>query len=443
MHRPRLPLAVLCAIVLVALGVRLAWIAIGDFQPTLDDDAGRYDFLGRSLADGAGYINPNGATTMFWPPGYPFLLAGIYKGWPEGALGDHQLTAALVANALLGAATVALTYGVAMRALRHQAGALLAAATFALFPSMVFITGVTLSETLFTFLLVLAAWLAIEERRRPDALLVVVIGAVTGYAALTRGQALLLPIAFVPAWLLSEESDGIAGPRWWAAASRLLVTGAVVAIVVAPWAVRNHDVSGEWVLISSNAGPNFYIGHSEDADGKGRQVPELVFRYPELPPAEAEARVNRDGFEEGMEWALDHPLEEAWLSATKVFWLYYIDSEGLFWTDAHGGVHVWDEDTRDAWEWASNAYWWAALALAGIGAFRWSSLRDPARVLLISVFVYWTLVHVAFFADPRFHAPVVPIVSVWAAAGVLVLSRTPSGVRWLRRRIRATQRSTG
>jgi hypothetical protein len=94
----------LAAIVAVAFVLRIGWVAWADFQPTIKDDAGRYDFLARSLVSGGGYVNPNGATTMFWPPGYPFVLTAVY--WlapapPEG-------TAARVLNAVCGAASVAL-----------------------------------------------------------------------------------------------------------------------------------------------------------------------------------------------------------------------------------------------------------------------------------------------------------------------------------------------
>jgi len=46
--------------------------------------------------------------------------------------------------------------------------------------------------------------------------------------------------------------------------------------------------------------------------------------------------------------------------------------------------------------------------------------RAPPRaratlVLLLSTLIYWTAVHIVFFADPRFHAPVMPAVTLFAA----------------------------
>ncbi len=45
----------------------------------------------------------------------------------------------------------------------------------------------------------------------------------------------------------------------------LLAAGAAVAL--APAAIRNRVVAGEWLLVSSHGGLNFYIGNNPDADG--------------------------------------------------------------------------------------------------------------------------------------------------------------------------------
>jgi 4-amino-4-deoxy-L-arabinose transferase-like glycosyltransferase len=416
--------AALAAIVVVAFAARIAWIAYARFTPSLSDDAGRYDLLGRSLADAAGFVNPNGTTTMFWPPGYPFLLAAIYKLWPASLLGDHEVTVALVVNAGLAAATVALTYAIGRHVGGKRAG-LIAAALLALCPSMVFFAGVTLSETLFTFVLMLALWCAMAAEERGDWRWLAACGIALGYGSLVRGQAALLVVALVPFWIASRHAGaGGDAERWFdargarAVVAKMVAVGALTLVAIAPWTLRNWRVSGSPVLISTNAGVNFYIGHSPGADGAGRIVDELVFRYPELPQAEAEARINGDGFREGLRYAAHHPLREVSLSAKKVWWLYYRDDEALRWTDGHGERHVMPDGVRSALAALSNAYYWLLGALALLGLRRWFSARDPARVLLVAVVAYWTLVHVAFFADPRFHAPVMPVLCVWAACGV-------------------------
>jgi 4-amino-4-deoxy-L-arabinose transferase-like glycosyltransferase len=415
------------ATVVVAFVLRVAWIAYADFQPTLSDDAGRYHLLGQSLTDGAGYINPNGTTTMFWPPGYPFVLAAMFKAWPADALGEHELTLALLLNATLGALTCALVYGIGRRAFDERVG-IIGAVVTAVFPSLVFLAGLTLTETVFTFLALLGLWLIVEARARErrEWVMLAVAALVIGYAALVRGQALLLPIVAAPFWLYSLRDVR-------ATALRVAGVGVLAVLVVLPWTARNWIESGSPVLLSSNAGVDFYIGHSEGADGRGRIVDELVFRYPELPQAVAEARINRDGFREGIEYALTHPVRELELAARKLFFLYHRDDEAFRWSDGHGERALWSSSEHRLWVVVSNVFYLAVIAPAAVGfglmLLRWRSSGDAnrmqiaAQLLLVSVVAYWTVVHMAFFGDPRFHAPIMPVVGLWVAVGQLWVTR--------------------
>ena len=60
--------------------------------------------------------------------------------------------------------------------------------------------------------------------------------------------------------------------RWRDAA--LLAVGVLVAL--APIVIRNTAVAGEWSLVSSHGGLNFYIGNNPSADGTYRSVPGIT-----------------------------------------------------------------------------------------------------------------------------------------------------------------------
>jgi CHASE2 domain-containing sensor protein len=100
----------------------------------------------------------------------------------------------------------------------------------------------------------------------------------------------------------------------------------------------------------------------------------------------------------------------------KAYWLYQSDDEAVSWIDGHGERQVLSGAMRNALLWLSNVYYYTLIALAVAGVLRWWSVRDPARLLLLSLVVYWTLVHMAFFGNPRFHAPIMPVLALWAAA---------------------------
>src|SRR4051794_17752188 len=94
---------------LLALVLRLAFVlAFGRTKLAFNDTA-FYHAVADSLAHGAGF-EYFGHPTVHWPPGFPFVLAGVYR-----LFGAH-VTAGLVLNALLGALTVALVYAIALRA---------------------------------------------------------------------------------------------------------------------------------------------------------------------------------------------------------------------------------------------------------------------------------------------------------------------------------------
>jgi 4-amino-4-deoxy-L-arabinose transferase-like glycosyltransferase len=397
----------------LAFIARLAWALATRWQPQPDDDAYRYDFAARALADGLGYVHLTGDPTAFWPPGYSLVLSALYV-----VFGQHVIAAQLL-NVVLGTAAVVLVYLLSRRFADHWPS-LAAASIVALWPSLIFYTGVTLSETAFMFLALLGVYLLIAATQREGARasypLLFAGGLVIGFAALVRGQALLLPAVLVPFWL-------VIGCRWKSIALQTCVVAAGMALIITPWVVRNWIELNSPVLISTNAGVDFWIGHHENATGDfgptGGNA--LVFSHPEMDPIVREVNANAEGFREGLQYAVTHPFQELALPFKKLFWLYYSDDEALKWNEGHGGQPFLASPVREGLSALSNVYYFAVLGLIVIGFQRWFSVRDPARVLLLSLVVYWTAVHLVFIGDPRFHAPLLPFF------GILV------GLAWFRR----------
>jgi 4-amino-4-deoxy-L-arabinose transferase-like glycosyltransferase len=390
----------------------MAWIAFTQWEPLPDDDAYRYDFAARSLLNGEGYVHLNGAATAFWPPGYPLLLATAYR-----FLGD-SIAVAQIMNVVLGTATVGLTYLIGRRTLGPTT-AIVGAGIVALFPSLIFYTGVTLSEITFTFLAMLGIYLLIVEAQQGqerDLRLLIGAGLVLGLATLTRGQALFLPLVMVPFWLRT----GFNRPLMF---ERLVAIALGVGLIVAPWTIRNAVELEAPVFVSTNAGINLWIGHHEGADGSGGQTAgaDLIYSHPELSSVAREVRVNSEGFRKGITYALTHPEEEMRLPFKKFFWLFYNDEEGLKWNDGHGAQSFMSTGLRDGLIALSNIYYFAMLAMVALGVRLWFSTKDAGKLLLISLIAYWIAIHVVFFGDPRFHAPIMPIAALLAAPALVAL----------------------
>ncbi|HXH23203.1 MAG TPA: glycosyltransferase family 39 protein, partial [Dehalococcoidia bacterium] len=158
------PAASLALLVAAAFSLRLAFAFWTGPLPPVLSDAQYYDAVARSLVSGAGYsvgidgsgFTPGGSPTAFFPPGYPFFLAGVYR------LFGHSLDAARVANCAAAALSIVPVYLAGHRLFGRREG-LLAAGGTAVSPSLVYWTPVLVSESLFLlpFLLAVALMLAV------------------------------------------------------------------------------------------------------------------------------------------------------------------------------------------------------------------------------------------------------------------------------------------
>ncbi len=179
----------LALITTVALAVRVAWVLI--FQTPPASDAAAYDGLALRLAQGEGYVTAHGTPTAFWPPGYPALLAILYT------IFGYSWLAAGLANAFLGAVSVALTYRLAREFLRGGLS-LAAAGVVALFPShIIAFTSVILTESLHTTLVLAALIATCHLARHPNRRNAALLGLVIGIGVYARPILLLFPVVIM------------------------------------------------------------------------------------------------------------------------------------------------------------------------------------------------------------------------------------------------------
>jgi 4-amino-4-deoxy-L-arabinose transferase-like glycosyltransferase len=289
----------------LALVLRLVFVIAWGRTVTYDpasttfafNDTFFYSWTGAAISMGDGF-SFLGHPSAHWPPGYSFLLAGVYS-----VFGPDTFNA-LVANAVLGALTVTLVYWIARRAVGRPA-AIAAAAGLAVFPGQILMADVALAETLYAFELVAFLALAMALGRSWRAL--VVLGIVAGLSALTRGEGVLFPLLVLAyGWTRGERK-----PAFRHAA----VVAVVMALVVAPWAIRNVDVAKGFVGVSGNSSFTLWAGHNPDANGGPvYQSPAELAVLSKLSESEAASRQRHDA----IDWALSHPLRELELIPLKL-----------------------------------------------------------------------------------------------------------------------------
>lgn len=239
----------LCAF-LTALVPRLYVALVWAREPVWDGHY--YHFGATRIAEGLGYSEdviiagvPVWKPWCHYPVGYSAFLGGLYRVF------GSDLWVAPVANAVVGALTVALVHRLARRWL-SSGRARLAAVLTALHPGLILYTAVVMTEGLSALSLVLIAWLAVAVPKPVWAGLA--SGVALGLGALVRPPTLLAgPL------LLFLFRDRLRASR-----RRVLTVTAVAALAsvgaIVPWTIRNCTVMDGCALISTNGGWNLAIG---------------------------------------------------------------------------------------------------------------------------------------------------------------------------------------
>lgn len=224
-----LPLLVFACVALAGLHA-MSPFPVGVFQ-----DDGIYVVLAKALATGEGYRYlhlPGEPAATHYPPGYPALLALLWKLSPEF---PQNLALFKLVNVALAAAGCAFAFRFVERrlGLPTAAAAAVAIVSGVGIPTLV-TAGLVLSEPLFLAVLfpalILAEQLA-DPGARPTIRRAIAVGVLCGVVVLVRTIAVVL----VPAVLLAMAWSGRARLR--EIARTLLAFGAGALLVLLPWQV--------------------------------------------------------------------------------------------------------------------------------------------------------------------------------------------------------------
>ena len=404
------------AVFAAALAARLLhlWQMAGTpYFTVLMGDARGYDEWARRLA-GGDWV---GTDVFYQAPLYPYFLGVVYA-----VAGADPGTARLV-QAVIGAASAALLAVSAARLFSARAG-LIAGLTLALYAPAIFLDSLLQKSVLDVFFVAgiitaLAFVLTGDDRRRWWAL----TGLAAGALALTRENALVL-VAVVAAWIVVAAPAARVGR---ARALALFAAGVVVAI--APVAARNFAVSGEVYLTTSQFGPNFYIGNNAGADGSyqslrfGRGSPEFE-RIDATELAERATGRSLTPAEVSSYWT---GRATAFIREQPGAWLALMMRKAALLVNAREATDTESQESYAEWSWPLRAlgvvtHFGVLVPLAVFGL--WATWPDRRR---LAVFVAMALAFaastVAFYVFARYRYPLVPLLVLFAAAGLAALPR--------------------
>ena len=180
---------ILASILLVGLLLRLGIMAVMDGSELQIVDETHYDELAVHLVETGDFGSETEPYVSIRPPLYPWLISEIYR-----VFGIQNYTAVRVIQILISLVTVLCVYGLARECgFLSRNASLAAAGIFCFYPSLVMQNFFILTETFFTFWLVLVLWSALRFLRTGSIYAACFCGAFIALGALTRSILWLSP----------------------------------------------------------------------------------------------------------------------------------------------------------------------------------------------------------------------------------------------------------
>ena len=390
----------------VGLILRAGWVLYRWFSDgsalSYPDEELHWQLAGHLFDEGT-LVSDNGRFASRMPL-YPMFLA-LFAG-----CGQMGVLLARLAQAVLGAATVLIGYRLTDVAAGRRA-AIVAGVLLCCDPFAVFFSNLLLTETLFTLLaigLIACAWqLLSKPHGGHDALL--------GLAVLGAGAILTRPsaAAWIPAlWLMLA----------WLAADRrrliprLLLCPVILAVLLAPWGLRNKAVLGSFAWLSTNGGVTLYDAQGQQADGSSNQT--FLHELPELQGLD-EVALDRELRHLAVEHMREDPVGVARLAVVKFLRTWSLTPNV---SEYRGGLAA-----------VAGAVYTVIVLLGGfaglVGALRakrrhqmmfWrlAPSRRSLHAMLWLPVVCFTLVHCVYIGSVRYRVPLMPLLAV--AAGTVV-----------------------
>jgi 4-amino-4-deoxy-L-arabinose transferase-like glycosyltransferase len=421
---PRVARRIVVAMVVAALGVRLALAFAAPF-PHIDGDPAVYDEIAVALASGEGIARlrrrPDGEArpTALHPPGWPALLGLTYAVRGHAGLLDRvsaarttdpealdraraRWRAGRVVQALLGAAAVALI-GIVGWQLWGAGVAVIAAGLGALHAPLAVLGLALLAEPLFVVLELGALAAVLRYRARGGLGWVLLAGVLLGACTLTRNNGIVLAVPLALGVWTGRPRRSLRA----LAVPLALVTAAVLTVVT--WTIRNAVVLNGPVPVATNLGQT--LAGTYNAESAGHYY---RWRSPRLLAAErrrelramSEPERSASLARDGLRYIRAHPASPLVVSLENTARLAEADHEARSTLASVVGSRPLAR--------ASIAGFALFTALAVAGAFTRRARAAPRFVWLMPLLMWASVVPLAVNFS-RFRAPLDPFAVLLAA----------------------------
>ncbi len=387
---------VLFGILLLAFAVRVGYVST--IGPEVRFPDGReYMSYAHHIAETGTFQNQSGDRASR-SPGYPVFLSAFLM------LFGKQLFLIRLSQALLDTVSVLLLFYL-LRTFSYHLPAYLAAGIMSIYPTIVFMTGAILSESILIFSLLFSLLLLSFHVVR-DAGIPVLVGAGVSFglsALIHPSTLLLLPcfLIFLP-WV----------PGLSANFGTFLIGGIAFVTTLAPWTIRNGLVINQWTPGTTKPGQDLYEAFGPGATGAPRGETNFL---PRRIHGMSEAEQNRFLLNEALNWMIRNPIRSLRLAGKKF---------RRTWTPFPNAPSY----RRWPYIVVLPVAYLTVLAGAILG-FK-ETQRCYHLLILLSPILYIALLHSIFIGSIRYRIPVMPYLHALAGIGVAGLSRSLNLIGW-------------
>ncbi len=395
---------ILLIIILFGVSIRLFNIYHDAKRPNIWGDEWQYDSIGRNLAAGHGYsIGKTPKITAGRVPVTPLLVGAIYR------LHKPDLFFAQSVWAFLDMINCLLVFALAVLISRSRRIGVLASAAYAFHPAFVKIGSHVLTEIPFITTFLGSLILFILYWRSRSWWMLGLSAVVMGLSTLSRPTSMLFPAVVLLIMFLGAHRE----KKPWIA--RAVVYIGLVAMTIAPWSIRCSLVFKQFIPLCTYGGWTLWAGAGPGPHGEILMGPWCEAKAKKAVDTLSEPDSDMYLRNEAVRLIKAHPGHWLKLGVGKflTLWFRMLKPESF---TIHGIL----------------------LALTNLlvilFAWRGTKLSKDAMLmqLLIGLFVYFSVMHMATYAELRYATPVYAYMFPFATLGAVTwLSRYIPGVRAL------------
>jgi 4-amino-4-deoxy-L-arabinose transferase-like glycosyltransferase len=389
----------------VIVGILLRWLYVSALPDSVIwSDEREYLRLAHTLAQGEGFVTPQGRPTADRAPGYPLWISLL-------ALFQLNSAAAVrLAQLLLSSAGLLILYGMA-RQLGDDRRALAALWLGSVYPYFIYMVGAVLPTTLFSFLLLAAVYLLMAAGPQNRASRLFFSGLLFGLAVLTVPTAAVLALVAV-LWLGFVQRAAWLRMAWFSAGCLLIIS---------PWIIRNYYNLDVW-QVSTSGGYNFWLGNNP-----GTQI-----NYPGSISMPADVQIRLNGLSDEKEKSRFYQQEAMRYIGQQpgAAVLRTLIKAGYFWRlDPSPATQSYVAQSSGI-RWLGILCFSSLLLLALLGGWTMNAAAKRALWLWLLLAGAFTLVHALTIVKVRFRLPLDHFMLIVAAFGAVSLGERVIPLLW-------------